>query len=91
MKKLLAAVSADGQSAAYQHGGGKLHLFAKGTFGGGTVTVQACPDKTSGSEVWVNTTATLTANGHVSIDLPPCFVRLDLSGSTTPSLNAWVA
>ena len=91
MKKLFAARTTDGQSAAHQHSGGKLHLFGQGTFGSGTITVQACTDKTSGSEVYVPTAATLTADGHVSVDLPPCFVRLDLTGSTAANVNAWVA
>lgn len=69
--------------------GGFMSLLASGTFGGGTLTVQASPN---GGTTWIDTTATLTAAGIVNfVAGAGVLVRLNLTGATAPNLNAWVA
>jgi hypothetical protein len=87
VKKLLDAVTANGNSSSYKWPGGKGTLVAAGTWGSGTITLQASPD--SGT-TWVSSSVTRTADGISAFDLPPCLIRLALTGATNPSLNAWV-
>lgn len=81
-----ATLSADGQSSAVYFPGGSGVLLASGTFGSGTLTVQWQDD----AGTWFSSSATLAAAGHVAFVLPQGPVRLDLSGSTSPSITARV-
>jgi len=61
-------------------------VFAYGTFGGGTLELQASPD---GGTTWITipgTTFTNNGIGNFQINLD-CLVRATLSGSTAPNLN----
>lgn len=82
-------LDADGQTATYQYEGGDGSYTAFGTFGSGTATLQYSIDGTTFIDV--SSDAALTANGGVAItNLPPCSVRVNLSGSTSPDLNVHV-
>lgn len=61
-------------------------LFGSGTFGGGTLALEATPD----GATWVPVQgASLTAAGAVSARVVARQVRAALSGATAPNLNAW--
>jgi hypothetical protein len=69
--------------------GGNGSFFAVGTFGGGSAALQIqAPD----GATWVNIGAgvTFTANGVGGFTAPAGRLRVTLSGSTAPSLKAWV-
>ncbi len=77
-------LAADGQTAAVYHPGGTGSFSAVGTFGTGTVQLQA-QFLANGSFVPVTGTA-LTADDVITYSLPQCVIRLDLAGSATPSI-----
>lgn len=72
---------------------GKLNLnpvfAAWGTFGGGTIKLQAgfyAPDNVT--ITWMDITGvTLAANGYVSVPVRTPAYRIVLSGATAPNLN----
>ena len=76
----------DGQSATLTGHGGTGNVEVDGTFGSGTLTLQYSVD---GGTTWLTVSAapTFTANGTANFSLPPCDIRTDLSGSTSPDLN----
>jgi hypothetical protein len=87
--QLFTAKNADGNSGTFKSKGGFVTLLANGTFGSGTLTVQASPDD---GTTWISTIATMTAAGVINfLAGDGVLYRLNLSGSTAPSLNAWVA
>lgn len=81
--------AANGASSAITSAGEYMTLVVAGTFGGGTVTIQCSPN---GGTTWVDTEATFTAAGVKNIiGGEGLQFRLNLTGATSPSLNAWVA
>lgn len=63
---------------------------AQGTWGAGTLTYEVSPD---GGTTWFLQEAGLTANGirHIAaVDNKETLARIKLTGSTSPSLTAWV-
>ncbi len=87
--QLFNSQASNASSSTFVSRGGFVTLLAAGTFGSGTITVQASPD---GGTTWIDTIATLTAAGVVNfISGAGVTYRLNLTGSTTPSINAWVA
>lgn len=80
------------ENANSQSGSGKVGnfttLYAKGTWGGGTIKVQISPD---GSNWFDVTDANLTADGFANIQVKAPYMRVDLSGATSPDLNVWLA
>ena len=88
---LLSAAGATGSSATW--GGGYGVFYCTGTFGSGTVKLQASYDN---GTTWLDvdkspdTYVTFTANGHGEFTLPPCLVRANVSGATGASLNAGI-
>jgi hypothetical protein len=64
-------------------------LVVRGTWGGGTLAVQASADGTNFVPVYESGSAvTIAADGAIGLDLPagmPC--RLSLTGATAPSLT----
>jgi len=87
--------SADGNSSsvAYQAGSNDFHGSmgidpTANNFGSGTLTLQWSEDDST----WLTTSYTRdTSNAEMlTFDLPSGFVRLNLSGSTTPNLKAYV-
>ena len=86
---LSATFSADGNSATVNWPGGTGSMFVEGTWGSGTATLQYSID--SGSN-WASvtdgtTTASLTADGVVTFTLGECDLRINLGGSTSPTLR----
>ncbi len=65
----------------------KATIAATGTFGGGTLTVQLSNDGTN----WFSSGLTIAAAGKVDLAIPAKFVRGNLAGATTPSLNVTMA
>ena len=64
-------------------------LIAWGTFGGGTVQLEAKPKSSS---TWTGLGSGLTADGFETVTLPPILdYRVTLSGSTTPTLSSAVS
>lgn len=61
-------------------------ITVTGTFGSGTAQPQVCADPTAVSPVWTNSGSALTANGSKTISGPVNAVRVNLSGSTSPTL-----
>src|SRR5689334_21372188 len=61
-----------------------LTVYAFGTFGGGTVKLQASPDGTN----WIDVpSVSFTAAGMINVDLGAYQVRAVLSGATAPSVS----
>ena len=69
---------------------GKFTVWAEGTFGGGTLTLEFKPQ---GATNWQAVTdGTLTDDGQFNCEITgPCKMRLALSGSTAPTLRAGVS
>ena len=64
---------------------GDYLFFASGTWGGGTLTLEASPD---GGGRWFSV-ATLTADGRSKVFIGTGEVaRITMSGSTTPTIDA---
>lgn len=94
---LFTAQAADGSSAStIEWPGGEGVFAASGTFGSGTCKLQWSADYPSAAATWLDvdrsgdTFVTFTANGSGAFDLPHCWIRANLAGSTAPSLNATV-
>lgn len=83
----------DADSPTFKHFGENgdyalLNVYIAGTFGGGTVSVQAQLPDGSG---WVTVGGgDITVAGMHVIDAGPFVGRLHLAGATSPSINAWV-
>lgn len=77
----------DGQTSSHKWRGGVGYVFLGGTFATATITLQYSPNE---GTTWVSTSFTATAVGAVRFDLPPGDIRLDQSGSTAESVDAWV-
>ncbi len=60
-------------------------MYAKGTWGSGTLTLAISPDGSN----WFSTTSTLTADGFKTITDRVKAVRATLAGATNPSLTIW--
>lgn len=84
---LLTNQAADGSSAvALLHG--RANLYVVGTFGGGTLALEAlAPDGVT--YVPVNG-VNLSAAGAFLIDRPPVAVRVTLSGATAADVSVWL-
>lgn len=68
--------------------GSNMHtVYAYGTWGGGTLTVQVAFDD---SGTWFDTDATLTANNFVTISGRFTAIRASLAGATGPSLQVGI-
>jgi hypothetical protein len=85
---LFSAQAATGQSAAQDWPSGPGNVFAYGTFGGGTVALEASPD---GGTTWVTVqdvagaAVSFTANGNKNVSLGPGLkLRGNLSGGAGP-------
>lgn len=79
-------LSADGDTTAIEWPGGPGHVLAVGSsFGGGTLKLQWA--LTSSGTYVDYPSGSLTANGLVAFNLPPCFVALNLNGATAPSIT----
>jgi hypothetical protein len=90
MQKIFDGQAADGSSTARNWHGGYGTVVVAGTFGGGTVTLNASPD---GGTTWVQVgyDARFTADGMANFQLPGGMqLRLTLSGATNPDLDAWI-
>lgn len=74
---LLSNVSATGSGFGFN--GGKAALYAEATWGGGTVKLQTQSPKGT----WIDVpNASFTANGFVSLDLPPGQYRGNVATAT---------
>ena len=89
-------VVADGQTAAastVQWPGGRGVFIAYGTFGSGTMKLQASHDD---GTTWIDvdrsgdTFVTFTVNGQGGFELGKCLLRVSVSGSTSPAIKSGV-
>lgn len=82
----MATLSADGNSATVNWGGGDGTFMAYGTFGGGTARLQFSPD--SGT-TWLNvgTDVTMTSDGIANFYVPSGLLRANLDGATGPTVT----
>jgi hypothetical protein len=89
LQQVFTAKTSNGQSLEVDHGGGEIEVVVYGTFGGGTATLQA---KYADTATWVPVSngAWTTAEMRLLKTIRPCKLRLDLTGATSPSLNAWM-
>lgn len=79
------AMTADGTLDSIQWRGGAGTLFAQGSFGGGTLTVEFTLD---GGTTWTAVSGvSLTAAGNDAIDVGPVILRVKLAGATNPSIT----
>jgi hypothetical protein len=82
-------LTADGSTAALQTNG-VVNVAAYGTFGGGTLTIQASYD---GGTTYFDLTdansaaGAFTANGALNVEVGEADLRFTLAGSTSPNLN----
>lgn len=70
---------------------GLFTIYASGTFGGGTLKVQASPD----GSAWFDVpngggTLQLTSAGIMTVAIAADALRVVLSGATSPSLSVWM-
>lgn len=88
--RLFNAQSSDASSTQTSWPGGFGLFDAWGIFGGGTVKLQYSPD---GGTTWIDdVNAAFTSNGNVVFNLPRnAVIRANLSGSTSPTINASVS
>ena len=84
-KQVFSGQTADGQSDSYNHQGGKLFALVSGSFGGGTASLEV-----RYGDTWYSLGLTLTDSGYISEDLPSAQYRIDLTGATTPNLDAFM-
>lgn len=68
--------------------GGPGVVIADGTWGSGTLTLQARRAGSAGAWIAVGSNVTFTANGLGGFTLGDCDLRLTMTGSTTPSVTA---
>lgn len=86
---LLANASATGAAQMWQ--GGRGTLFVDGTFGGATVKLQAqMPTGSTSTWIDVGTEVTLTAAGLANFELPPCNLRIAISGGPPSGVYATI-
>lgn len=71
--------------------GGVGHICAVGTFGSGTLKLQASPDGGANKVDLDSTNAQFTADGMGNFSLPQGYLLyIDLNGSTTPVLDVYI-
>ena len=89
MTQLFTGQSANGNSSNLTWSGGFGTFVVEGTWGSATAKLQMSPDN---GTTWIDvgSDATLTADGMVNFQIAPCLLRVNLSGVTTTSLDAWV-
>lgn len=85
---LLTAATADGNGDVYEWPGGVGTLHSYGTFGSGTVTLQASFDQGTTFDAADTTNLAFTADGMANFDLPRCQIRANLAGSSGASVSA---
>ena len=78
--------SADGNSDEFDWPGGLGYFIAQGTFDSGTFKLQFNSYGSNWSDVDDETT--LTAGGGGRFFLPPCKIRINASGSSSPDVQA---
>lgn len=89
MQQVFSAQAADGASSLAKTIGSPrgANVFVSGNLGGGTIKVEAeAPD---GSFIPLDGIS-ITAAGVYIVDGAPRRLRLSLSGSTGPSVTAWI-
>jgi len=81
-------LTADGTGGVFSVGAGKRHLRIHGTWGGGTFKLQIQQNDAAWSDIFSDGSAiTYTADDEDIYEfVGPVNLRIDLSGSTTPSL-----
>ncbi len=79
-------ITSNGKTAATSFRGGGLFIHLNGTFGGGTVTVELSYD-TGTTWIPVSADAVYTSSVIRTVNLPDCWVRLDMSGATSPTVR----
>lgn len=79
--------SAELQVGAQSHPGGFNTLYASGTFGGGTLTIQASPN---GTDWFSIPSGTLSAAGVLNFTVRAGKVRLVVVGGSGWNLDWWV-
>lgn len=82
---LLSNASSTGDSISWS--GGYCALSVEGTFGGTTATLQA--QSANGTWIDVGDATTMTANGWGGAFLPPCNIRVSLSGGSPSAMYAY--
>lgn len=86
-----ARLLANGQTTAIGWLGGRGNFIAQGTFGSGTIKLQASFDD---GTTWIDvdksgdTYVTFTSNGVGGFELGACQLRASLSGATAPSIDS---
>lgn len=94
MLLLFNAQAANGSSATFSvkgdaTDGRNMELFVTGTFGAGTAQLQQSPD---GGTNWFSVGTAVTAAGRQVVTVyPGSILRLNLTGATSPNLNAWIS
>jgi len=83
------ALNSDGNSSAWDHLGGDAGVAVQGDFGSGTVKLQLSMD---GGTTYVDvdsTTAQGTAAFTCGLKFPPCKLRVNISGSSSPDVDVY--
>lgn len=89
-------LTADGNTAWFKHGGGRLAVSLQDAFGGGTATLQASFDEGTsvGTATDILTSDTISVAAGTNdlpylgtVELPACWLRWNLASSTSPNLN----
>lgn len=89
MTKVFSAQATDGNSTAFEFGGGPLMMVVQLVSGTGTIKGQMSPDGTT----WIDIEGmSVIASGTKAVPhLPKCQVRANLSSSGGgPSFNVWM-
>jgi hypothetical protein len=78
-------LTADGSTIDYTIEKRLVNFSGKGTFGGGTVTINEVQADTT-----VTVVASFTADFHTSLELPKSSIyRMTLAGATTPNIDLY--
>lgn len=84
-------LSANGNSTAVKHPGGELFCGFAGTFGGGSASIQVSFDE---GTTWISLGADATKTSAAvfsATSLPDCYVRVSLTGATSPTLSYFLS
>lgn len=65
-------------------------VYAIGSFGGGTVSVEVTPDATDDTKNVPVSASDLLASGFVNVVVKSRGLVIDLTGATTPNIEIWV-
>lgn len=87
-RKVMTRLTANGQRALSMDGAIQVDIDLTGDDGGGSVQAQTCEDPAATVPVWTDRGSPSTTLGRLTVAGPHKAVRINLTGSTTPTLDS---